>query len=147
MKRAPRAASSTLFSSALVAWGLVQGAVALVALTLLYWLALYRGMPEADVRALTFVALVLVDLGLVLVNRSFGVSPLRAESTGNHALWWVSGVTLALLTVVLVWPEGRELFRLAPLHAGDLTAIAAVVVAVVAVLEILKRFWRTPLAS
>ena len=50
----------------------MQGTIASIPLGLTYWLALQRGLPESDARALTFVSLVLIDLGLVLVNRSFG---------------------------------------------------------------------------
>jgi magnesium-transporting ATPase (P-type) len=72
MCRSPRAATSSLFSSSLLCWCLLQGAVAFVALAMLYSIALLYGLPEADVRALTFVSLVLVNLGLILVNCSFG---------------------------------------------------------------------------
>jgi Ca2+-transporting ATPase len=142
MKRPPRAVTSPLFSPSLVIWGLLQGIVALVPLGFLYSFALRRGLPEGDARALTFVSLVLIDLGLVLVNRSFSQSPFRSAGRGNKALWWVSGVTGALLAAVLVWRAGRDLFQFGPLHADDLTLVAALVVAVVAVLEGLKCFWR-----
>jgi magnesium-transporting ATPase (P-type) len=45
MARPPRAATSTLFSPALVAWSLLQGAIALVPLAALYIFALHRGLP------------------------------------------------------------------------------------------------------
>jgi Ca2+-transporting ATPase len=146
MKRPPRATTSSLFSPSLVAWGLLQGTVALVPLGFLYSFALRRGLPEGDARALTFVSLVLIDLGLVLVNRSYSPSPFRSAGRGNKALWWVSGVTGALLAAVLTWRAGRDLFQFGPLHADDLTMVAVVVVSVVAVLEGLKRFWTQRLA-
>jgi Ca2+-transporting ATPase len=147
MDRPPRATTSPLFSPALVAWSLLQGAIALIPLAALYWLANSRGLPEGDARALTFVSLVLVDLGLVLINRSFGTSLFKAVGKGNRALWWVSAVTLVLLALVLVWPVGRELFRFGPLHGDDLSLVVAIVVVVLIVLEFLKRFWRTRLAA
>jgi Ca2+-transporting ATPase len=147
MARPPRAATSTLFSPALVAWSLLQGMIALIPLATLYPLALLRGLPEGDARALTFVSLVLVDLGLVLVNRTFGVSLISVTGRSNRALWWVSAVTLAMLALVLGWPAGRELFRFGPLHGNDLTVVAAIVVLVVTVLGLLKRFWRTRLIA
>jgi Ca2+-transporting ATPase len=142
MKRPPRAATSPLFSPTLVAWGLLQGVIALVPLGFVYWLGISRGMPEGDARALTFVSLVLVDLALVLVNRSFAPLPFRTTGKGNPALWWVSSVTVALLAAVLTWRSGRDLFHFGPLHADDLALVATLVVSVVAVLEVLKRFWR-----
>ncbi len=147
MKRPPRASTSTLFSQALISWSLIQGTVALIPLAWIYWASLHWGMPEGDARALTFVSLVLVDLGLVLVNRRFDSSIFEPAGKGNHTLWWVSAVTAALLALVLVWPAGRMLFRFGPLHADDLAKVAAVVAAVLGVLEFLKRFWRAHLVA
>jgi Ca2+-transporting ATPase len=146
MQRPPRPVTSSLFSRALVTWGLLQGIIALTPIGFLYWLALRRGMPEGDARALTFVSLVLVDLGLVLVNRRFASAPFQKAGEGNRALWWVSGVTAALLSTVLIWRSARDLFRFGPLHADDLAMVGAIVLVVVMVLEMLKRFWRARLA-
>ena len=48
MKRAPRAATSPLFSPALVVWSLLQGAIAFVPLAALDMLAVESGLPETD---------------------------------------------------------------------------------------------------
>lgn len=142
----PRPVESPLFSPALIAWSLLQGALAFLALAGLYTLALRSGLPDDDVRALTFVSLVLVDLGLVLVNRSFGASLRDLVGQRNRALIWISFVTVAMLALILALPLGRELFRFGPLHGDDLLLVAAVVASVVVVLEGLKRFWRIRLA-
>jgi Ca2+-transporting ATPase len=147
MSRPPRAATSNLFSPTLVAWSLLQGTVALLALGTLYWLAIRQGLPAGDARALTFVSLVLIDLGLVLVNRSFGTSLTGLLGNGNRALWWVTATTLALLTLVLVWPVGRELFHFGALHGDDLAVVASIVIAVPGMLELLKHFWRSHLVA
>jgi Ca2+-transporting ATPase len=147
MQRPPRAATSPLFSPALVAWSLLQGAIAFIPLAALYVLALERGLPETDARSLTFASLVLVDLGFVLVNRSFATSLTKLIGKANWALVWVSGVTVALLVLVLITPVGRALFRFGPLHPDDLTAVVVIVIAVFVTLEFLKRFWRARLVS
>ena len=147
MKRPPRAATSPLFSPALVAWSLLQGAVAFMPLAALYGLAIQRGLPETDARSLTFVSLVLVDLGLVLVNRSYATSLGQLIGKANRALVWVSAVTVTLLALVLITPFGRTLFRFGPLHADDLTLVVVIVVAIFATLEFLKRFWRVRLIT
>jgi Ca2+-transporting ATPase len=146
MKRPPRAASSHLFSRSLVVWCLVQGVIASIALALTYWLALRRGLPESDARTITFFSLVLVDLGLVVVNRSFGTLVLRGLRTGNRAFWWVAGVTLALLTAVVLWLPARRLFHFGPLHVHDMALVTAVVISVIVLLQLLKRGWRARLA-
>ncbi len=147
MRRPPRAASSPLFSPALVGWSLLQGTIAFAALAGLYVLTLRGGVAEADARGLTFAALVLVDLALVLVNRTFGTSLVAAIGTRNRALAWVSAVTVALLALVLAFPTTRDLFRFGPLHGDDLALLAAIVAGVPLVLEVLKRFWRARLVG
>jgi Ca2+-transporting ATPase len=145
MRRPPRPTDSALFSPALVAWSLLQGGVAFLALAGLFAYAVQTGQPDGDARALTFVSLVLVDLGLVLVNRSFGASVRDLVGHRNRALLWVSAVTVAMLALILALPVGRDLFRFGPLHGDDLLLVVVVVVGVVVVLESLKRFWRTRL--
>jgi len=142
MQRRPRAADSRLFSLPFILWSALQGLVAFGALATLYLTALSRGMPETEVRALTFVSLVLINLGLVLVNRSFSSSLVKALRLNNRALFWVTAVTIALLSLILLWPPARDLFRFGPLHVNDLMAILAATVLLVVTLEVVKRFWR-----
>jgi P-type Ca2+ transporter type 2C len=147
MSRPPRAATSQLFSRPILIWALLQGFAAAISLALTYWLALRRGLPETDARTLTFVSLVLVNLGLVLVNRSFGAQVLHGLDKANHALWWVSGTTLALLVMVLAWHPARALFQFGPLHWDDLVVVIAIPASVVLLLQLLKHNWRTRLAA
>jgi Ca2+-transporting ATPase len=147
MRRPPRTADSPLFSRALVAWSLVQGTIAFAALAALYMIALHEGLPEDDVRALTFVSLVLVNLGLVLVNRNFGASARDLLGRRNAALAWILSIAVSILAAVLAIPLTRNLFRFGVLHIDDLALVTAVVVGVMAVLQLLKRVWRARLVA
>jgi Ca2+-transporting ATPase len=147
MRRLPRAAGTPLLSPVLITWGLVQGIVAFVFLASLYTITIRSGLPADDVRALTFVSLVLVDLGLVMVNRNFNASLRDLVGQKNRALMWISGITVALLVLVVGTPLGRELFRFGPLHADDISLVVLVVIGTVTILEAAKRFWRARLAN
>jgi Ca2+-transporting ATPase len=125
----------------------VQGIVAFVFLASLYTITIRSGLPADDVRALTFVSLVLVDLGLVMVNRNFNASLRDLVGQKNRALMWISGITVALLVLVVGTPLGRELFRFGPLHADDISLVVLVVIGTVTILEAAKRFWRARLAN
>jgi len=142
MRRPPRRADSPLFSAALVAWSFVQGMIAFAGLAGVYLMALHLGLSGDEARALTFVSLVLIYLGLVLVNRNFGIRPRDLFGRRNRALAWILAVTLLLLALALAVPAGRALFHFGPLHADDLTVVAGAVIAVVALVEGVKRFWR-----
>jgi Ca2+-transporting ATPase len=142
MRRPPRAAGTPLLSPPLITWGLVQGATAFGFLASLYGIAVFTGLPDGDVRALTFVSLVLVDLSLVLVNRNFSASLRDLVGQKNRVLLWIAGATVALLGLVVGTPLGREVFRFGPLHADDISLVAVLVIATVATLEAAKRLWR-----
>ena len=142
MRRRPRAADSRLFSLPFILWSTLQGLAAFGVLAALYLLALSRGMPENEVRALTFISLVLVNLGLVLVNRSFSSSLANALRLNNRALFRVTAVTLALLGLILAWTPARDTFRFGILHADDLAVTLAATCGLIILLESVKRFWR-----
>src|ERR1700693_2723504 len=58
MRRPPRAPDEPLFASRFVGWSLLQGAFAFVLVAVIFVVALRRGMPEEEVRALVFFSLI-----------------------------------------------------------------------------------------
>jgi Ca2+-transporting ATPase len=147
MSRPPRNPKSPLFSFPLILWSLLQGTTVLVATAAIFLIAWTRGMPEAEVRSLAFVALVVGNIAMILAGRSFSTSVVRALSRPNPVLWTVLGVDAALLTGILSWPPLRELFRLGPLHPDDLLLCIGVGFATLLVLELLKRPFRRALRA
>ncbi len=147
MERPPRAVASRLFSTTLVVWSLVQGLLALGLVAAVYLAACLHGLPEAEVRALTFVTLVLANFALILVNRSFADTFAATWRWDNRALWAVIVVTAALLGLALAFEPARGLFRFGPLHGEDLALVLAAGAGLVVVLEYLERFWQARLAS
>ena len=140
MRRRPRDPEEPLFTGALVGWGVLQGLCALAIVATIYLVALAKGMPEAEVRALAFFSLVMTIVGLILVNRSFGTSLARALLRPNPTLVLVLAVVASILCVSLLWPWARELFRFGPLHADDLAVTFGAGLAMVALLELAKSF-------
>ncbi len=147
MRRPPRQAESRLFSRGIVLWGLVQGVLACGIVAGLYLEAVHLGLPENDVRAVTFLALVLANFGLVLVNRSFDSSLGEALRRDNPAFWRVSAIAAVLLVLALGFEPARALFRFGQLHTDDLLAALASALALVIAAELLKRFWRARLSA
>lgn len=147
MARPPRSPEAPLFSGGLIAWSLMQGAVVLVIVGGIFAFASARAMPEAEVRAVAFVSLVLSIVALILVNRSFGSSLWRALSRPNTSLSWVLGGVALILTLSLVWPAVRDLFKFGPLDPGSLALAALAGPAVFLLLEQAKRLWRGSLDS
>jgi Ca2+-transporting ATPase len=86
----------------------------------LYGSALALGRGDLQARALTFTALILANLGLILTNRSWSRSLAATFRVPNAAFWWVLVSALALLALVLWVPEIRDAFRFSPVHLVDL---------------------------
>ena len=142
IRRPPRPPDEALFSWPLIGWSLVQGILAFGLVTLIFIVAFRRGMPEGEVRALTFFSLVLVIIGLIFVNRSFSASLITALRRPNQALGWVLLTVAVTMGLTLFWPPASNLFRFGPLHADDLALTVGAGAIVLIALETLKPLWR-----
>ena len=120
MARPPRPADEPMFSKRMIGVSVVQGLVVLVAVMGVYLWAVFTGKPANDVRALTFATLVVGNLGLIFVNRSWTHTIIGGLMSKNRALWWVTAGTLSVLTLLLVVPSARDLFQFATMHPADL---------------------------
>ena len=145
MRRKPRAPDAPLFSWPLIGWSVLQGGLAFGLVGAIFVIALYRGMPEDEARALTFFSLVLSIISLILVNRSFSTSLVAAFRRPNPALAWILLAVTAILGLSFLWPTASALFRFGPLHADDLALTLAAGIVVLIVLETLKYVWRARL--
>ena len=139
MRRPPRQPESALMPRALVAWSIVQGAVAVAAVAALLCWGWTSGLAEAQLRTLAYYALVMIVLGLVLVNRSFSSSLVRAVTRPNRALIAVASAVVLFIAVAQYVPQVAELLSFAPLGPGEFAALAAIALVVLLLLETLKR--------
>jgi Ca2+-transporting ATPase len=147
MSRPPRPAEAPMFSGVMIGWSVLQGLAVfgLVGGVLLFgaWSGPGGvGMPETELRALTFFSLVLSIVALILVNRSFSASIVQAMRRPNPALIWVLGLIAGILTLTLAWPVAADLFRFGPLHADDLAITACAALTTLFGLELLKLGYR-----
>ena len=105
----------------------------------IFVLALRSGMPEQEVRALTFFSLVVMIVSLILVNRSFSASLLTALRRPNRTLAAVLAAVAAILALTLLWPSASKLFAFGPLHADDLALTLGAGIIVLISLELSSR--------
>jgi Ca2+-transporting ATPase len=96
-------------------------------------------------RALTFVVLVLSNLGLIHANRSWGHTALLGQAESNQQFGWIAGGTVVVLGVVLGVPAVSQLFAFATPPPAML--LAGVFFAVLALVwfELVKRLQRRAL--
>ena len=147
MRRPPRPPTQPLFSGPLVTWGLLQGAAVLVFVAAVYMAAVWQTLPDAEIRALTFCALVLAIVGLVFVNRSFSASLITAFARPNRALGWVMPAVVAGLGAVLFWGPARDLFRFGGIELLPLGLVLAGAALLLGGLEALKPLSRRRLGA
>jgi P-type Ca2+ transporter type 2C len=139
MSRPPRPVDEPLFSARVLAISVLQGASVLAAVIAVYLVTTLGGHSEADVRGLTFATLVVGNLGLIVVNRSWTRSALRGFATDrNAALGWVLGGASVFLALVMAVPALQELFRFAPFHAVDVAGVIVAGIAGVIWFEVYK---------
>jgi Ca2+-transporting ATPase len=99
MQRPPRHPDDPLFGRPMILRGLIQGLGVLAVVLTVYSFLLFQGYGEKEARMMSFVTLVIGNLGLIFSNRSYVDSILTTLRTPNTALWWVaSGSTLRLST-------------------------------------------------
>jgi Ca2+-transporting ATPase len=120
MKRPARDPAQPLFGRRVLGRSLFQGFVTLAVLAATYGIVLGLGGGELEARALTFTALIVANLGLILTNRSWSGATAAMLRVPNPALWWVLAGATLFLGVVLYVPVVRDLFRFSVLHPDDL---------------------------
>ena len=139
MSRRPRSAAERLFTGRTVATAVLQGLSALAVCLLIVFLARPGHGPDAA-RALSFAALVVSFLTIILVNRSWTRSALSMMRAPNRAMWWVLVGAAVLLGAILTVPALQRLFSFSPLHADDLAVSLAAGFLCLLWFEFLKRF-------
>jgi len=136
MKAPPRRPDQRLFDRAVMVRGLWQGAGLLLLLLAVYagaraWLPA-DGQRDDIARALTFVVLVVSNLGLIHANRSWGRTVLSGNPESNKQFGWIAAGTVIVLGVVLSVPVISRLFSFAsPPPVMLLAAVGAAVLSMV----------------
>jgi Ca2+-transporting ATPase len=141
MRRPPRRTDSPLLEPRRIQWALLQGLVSLALLAGILIGAEQLGRQDTELRALVFTSLVLMNAGLILVNRSFKSSLLQAFIRPNKSLWMLLSGVLVLMLFAVNWPPAQTLFRFSQLSWTEAGACLAVAVFSLVVLEALKSRW------
>jgi Ca2+-transporting ATPase len=143
MDRPPRNPDEPLFHQRTIWASLLQGCFALVLVLGILMVARGQDYGENRARTLAFSTLVLINLGLILANRSSSRSSFAAMRIKNRALWWVVSGALLVLVFTLAWPPLRAAFRFATPSYLDVGVTAAAGLAGVLGFDVLKTIGST----
>ena len=115
MSQPPRPPDQPMFGRRVLAIAALQGLSVLAAVAGVYVWAVQTDLAGPTVRSVTFAALVLSNLALILVNRSWRLPVFHTfAQRRNPTLKWILGVALGLLALMLSVPGLRTAFGFGP---------------------------------
>lgn len=118
MKQPPRKLTDTFLAGKELGRSIAQGLGIALAVLGVYYVAMQQGEAITVVRTKVFTTLVLSNIFLTLVNRSFTKSVFRTLVVPNWMLWFMLGLTFGLLLTTLFHPDAQHLFGFAPVSAS-----------------------------
>lgn len=138
MRRPPRRTDARLFDAQVLLRGVVQGCGLLGIVLVAYVIARSASGSDETARALAFSVLVVSNLALIHVNRSWTVG-LDPKRPWNVAYVWIALATCAVLALVLAVPAIAGMFRFATPSATLLLSGAGLCLVALAWFESSKR--------
>lgn len=113
MGQPPRGRGARMFDRRVLTIAGLQGLSMLLVVLGVYLWSVLSGRPEDVVRSMTFATLVIGNLSLILVNRSWRLPAMESlRHRRNRALKWILSAAGALLVVLLTVPWLRDAFSL-----------------------------------
>jgi Ca2+-transporting ATPase len=125
MSRPPRSPLERLFSWKTWLLSLLQGTAVLATVLGSLFIARGRGLTEAEARALAFTTLVMGNLALILINRSWTRGLWATLREPNRAMVVIFAGALAGLALTIYVPAVSRLFRFGSLGWSDVAIAAA----------------------
>lgn len=142
MSRPPRDPVEPLFSLSMIVWSVFQGALAFAMLATIFFVETWNAMPEAELRALIFFALIAQIVALILVNRSFSASLREAFARHNAALRYVAVAIVGVAALILFTPQAQTLLKFGSIARSDMILAVGLGMVLLVLLECCKPFVR-----
>lgn len=119
MQLPPRNRQEPVFGIRRIIISSFQGIVVIAITLSVYFAALSLNRPEGEIRALTFTTLVIANIGLILINRSWTRTVWETFDGKNDAVRWVILGIIIILATTLYFPPIQQLFHFDTLHSDD----------------------------
>ncbi|MGP1993166.1 cation-translocating P-type ATPase [Zobellia laminariae] len=120
MIKKPRPFTTTFFKFNELTTSIIQGLVITLASLSVYQYAVGQGFGEATTRTMVFMVLVVANIFLTLVNRSFYFSLFTTLKYKNNLVGLIIGITIALAALLLFVPPLTAFFEFNTLSASQL---------------------------
>ncbi len=144
MKHRPRAFTTSFFQWRELATSLLQGLVIAAVALLICQYAIVQGINEAGTRTMVFAVLIVANIFLTLVNRSFHFSVFTTMRYKNNLVPLIISATVVVSALLLYITPFAAFFGLVPLAPQQLLIVTAAGFLSVIWYEIVK--WRARIA-
>ena len=138
MRRSPRDPGEALLSMPMIVWSVFQGGLAFAMLATVFLVETWSGMPEVELRALIFFALIAEIVALILVNRSFSAGLGEAFVRQNAALRYVAAAIISVTALILFLPSLQALLKFGEIAPSDMLLAIGLGIVLLVVLEACK---------
>ena len=138
MIRPPRNVKESLFCKHTVVYSILQGLILLIIVTAVFVLTQHLGENIEQARALSFVVLIIGNIGLIMSNRSWTLTIPKLMKQKNTALVLVIFGAITFLILVLFIPILRNIFRFGPLHIIDIIICISTGIISIVLFEVIK---------
>jgi Ca2+-transporting ATPase len=119
MNRPPRKINERFFDGKKIFLSCLQGLSILVIVLTVYFTGLYLGYDEKEVRALSFLTLIVSNVAIILSNRSWTRNIFQIIISPNKAVKWIVGGAILFLILILNVPFLMNLFQFEAIHLSD----------------------------
>jgi Ca2+-transporting ATPase len=123
MDRPPRPLGQTFFGSRELMTSIIQGLAITIGVLGVYYYALQATLSETQTRSMVFLTLLVANIFLTLVNRSFNYSIITTLRYRNRLIWIVLLITILLILLIFLVPPVAVFFGVSTL-APKLMGIA-----------------------
>nr|WP_294858550.1 cation-translocating P-type ATPase [uncultured Fluviicola sp.] len=120
MFQKPKPISTTFFNWTELTVSIIQGSVIALGILLIYQYAVHSGFNEALTRTMVFTDLVVANIFLTLINRSFYYSIWTTLKYKNKLVVYIIGITLLLMGLMLFVKPLTAFFEFERLNGSQL---------------------------
>ena len=120
MDEKPRGIHRRIFTRTELSLSVIQGLTVFMAIFALFLHARWSGRSDIEIRSMTFGALMVANVGLILTNRSRSLTILQTfRQRENRAVKWIVIGALTILLSLIILPPLRLIFDLGAIGLFD----------------------------
>lgn len=119
MARKPRDSKKSILNLNYLLISLIQGVSILLFVFLVYYLSVYYGLESGKIRAITFSTLVISNIFMILVNRSWSDNIFKIITKKNNFLWPIIVFASLFLVFSIYNPFMMDVFSFSSLSLRD----------------------------